>query len=412
MVLPAAPVQYSSRDGEYPYAPDRELYYVTGATEPETVAVLSGGSEPALTLFVRERDEDAELWSGARLGVEGSAELLRPEECLPLSALEEKLPSLLWGSDTIYFRLGRGGVERHVLHALSRARSRGAKTGSGPRGVVDPGEILDDMRLLKDPHEVEAIRAAADISIEGHRAAAEAIEPGVGEWVVQAALERIFRTHPGGGPAYESIVGSGKNACVLHYVTNRDVIGEDHLVLVDAGAQFNLYNGDITRVYPASGRFTGPQREVYELVDAARSAAIEAVRPGATVEEVHGAATEVLVEGLVSLGLLEGRVEDVIEREEHKKYCPHSTSHWLGLDVHDPGDYARAGASRTLAPGMVLTVEPGLYFRPGAEEDTGLTGIGIRIEDDVLVTGDGCEVLTEELPTALEEVEALMGEAG
>ena len=409
MLLAAAPIQYCSRDDERPYHPDRELYYVTGATEPGTVAVLCGGDEPRLEIFVPDRDAEAELWSGVRLGLNGSDERFRPDACHPITELQALLPDLLGQGERIYYRLGRGdGLEGSVVAALGRARNKGPRTGTGPRAIVDPGEILDELRLLKDPFELETLRRAAEISLDGHRAAAGVIAAGVGEWVVEAALDGAFRAAGGTGPAFESIVGSGKNACVLHYVANRDVIREDALVLVDAGGEYGLYNGDVTRTYPAGGRFTGPQRDVYEVVEAARRAAVSAVAPGVTVGGVHEAAIRVLAEGLIALGVLSGQVEEVLASERHKPYFPHQTSHWLGLDVHDPGDYARGGASRVLEPGMVLTVEPGLYFRPDQDGSGGLSGIGIRIEDDVAVTADGCEVLTSALPTAIEEIEALM----
>lgn len=412
MVLPAAPIRYSSRDGEHPYHPDRELYYVTGATEPESLAVLVGGQEPRLVLFVRDRDEEAELWSGRRLGVSGARERFRPDECHPITELDEVLPKLLREADRVFFRLGRSDrMERHVLEALAWARGRGARTGTGPRAVVDPGEILDELRVRKDDYELQLLRHAAEISCQGHRAAAGTIAPGVGEWAVEAALDGTFRAAGAAGPAYESIVGSGRNGCVLHYVTNRDVIGADDLVLVDAGAEYGLYAGDVTRTYPASGRFGGPQRDVYQLVEEARAAAVGAVAPGATVEDVNRAALEALVRGLIALGVLSGDAEQLVADEAHKPYFPHRTSHWLGLDVHDVGDYARKGRSRTLEPGMVLTVEPGLYFRPDVSGAGGFSGIGVRIEDDVLVTASGCQVLTRGLPTDLHEVEALVGTA-
>jgi len=410
MVLPSASVQYSSRDGERPYHADRELYYVTGATEPETTAVVSGGDEPRLTLFVRDRDAEAELWNGVRLGVEGAQERFCPDECHPISELPARLPGLLDRADRVFYRLGRGdALERMVLEALTRARAKGPRTGTGPRAVVDPGEILDDLRLVKDAYELDMIRRAVDITLIGHRAAAAAISPGAGEWAVEGALDGAFRSAGGAGPAFETIVGAGRNACVLHYVVNRDVIGDEELVLVDAGAEYALYSGDVTRTYPSGGRFTGPQRDVYQVVEASRLAAVAAVAPGATVTDVHDAATRVLVEGLISLGVLAGTADEVIDREGHKQYFPHRTSHWLGLDVHDPGDYVRDGAPRRLEPGMVLTVEPGLYFRPGGDGNGGLAGIGVRIEDDVLVTEGGHEVLTAALPTQIGEVEALVG---
>lgn len=429
MVLPAAVIQYSSRDSERRYAPDRELYYLTGLTEPESLAVLVGGDEPELTLFVRERDPDAELWAGPRIGPEQAQELVEPDACHPLSELPDELPALLDRGDRIHYRLGRGGrVERMVLDALAAARARGPRTGSGPRGIVDPGEVLDDLRLFKGAVELDAIRRACGVTLEGHREGAAAMASGVGEWVVEAAVEAAFRVRGASGPAYDTIVGSGRNACVLHYVANRDELGPDDLVLVDAGAEVGLYNGDVTRTYPVSGAFTAPQRDVYDLVDSARRAAVEATNPGATVGSVHEAAVRKLVEGLVDLGVLKGSIDDIVEEGAYKRYFPHQTSHWLGLDVHDPGDYAKDGDSRVLEPGMVFTVEPGLYFREesprpderapsearasrervGGEADA-FTGIGVRIEDDVVVTDDGCEVLTAGLPTVADEVAALVG---
>ena len=413
LVLPAAALQYRSRDGEHRYHPDRELLYLTGLTEPESVAVLRGGEEPALELFLRERDPEAELWAGPRLGPEGAAERLRPDAAHPLSTLDERLPELLRGADRIFFRLGRSdALEARVLEALRWARGRGARTGTGPRAVVDPGEILDELRIVKDAHELESIRGAAELSVAGHRAAAATVAPGVGEWAVEAEVDRAFRVGGGRGAGFETIVGAGANACVLHYVANACTIGADDLVLVDAGAEHAFYHGDITRTLPASGRFTAAQRDVYDVVDAARRAAIEAACPGARIADVHEAATRVIVDGLVALGVLAGSVDEIVGAGAHKPFYPHQTSHWLGLDVHDVGDYARDGVSRALEPGMVFTVEPGLYFRPGhAGTPERLAGIGVRIEDDVVVTSDGCEVLTRALPTAADDVEAWVGAA-
>jgi Xaa-Pro aminopeptidase len=408
LVLPAAPAQVRSRDEEWPPYPDRELFHLTGVAEPEALAVLTGGEESRFVLFVRDRDAEAELWTGPRLGPEGAMERFAPDECHPLTSLGEVLPPLLRGADAIFFRLGRRDqVEAHVLGALAWARGRGARTGTGPRSVVDPGEILDALRVVKDEHELALLRRAADITVEGHRAALAHAKPGVGEWAVEAAVDAAFRAAGGAGAGFETIVGSGPNACVLHYRDNASVIAEGSLVLVDAGAEYGLYNGDVTRTFPAGGRFSPEQRDVYEVVDAARRAAIGSIAPGVAVADVHAAATRVLVEGLVTLGVLSGSADELIEREEHKPFYPHQTSHWLGLDVHDAGDYACAGASRALEPGMVLTVEPGLYFGAGRTEGpAGLVGIGVRIEDDVVVTPDGCDVLTAGVPTAAAEVEA------
>ena len=411
-MLTAAPVQHSSRDTTRPYRPDRELYYVTGASEPETVAVLVGGEEPRLLLFVRERDPDAELWAGSRLGPEEARERFAAAECFGLSDIWALLPALLRSSDRIHFRMGGGGVvEDMVLSALSHARARGARDGSGPRGITDPGEVLDELRLIKDDVEIDRLRHAAEISVTGHLAGAGAVAPGTGEWVVEAAVDGAFRTAGAKGPSFETIVGSGVNACVLHYVDNSATIGDGDLVLVDAGAEYGLYHGDITRTYPASGRFSDCQKDVYDLVEAGRRAGVSAVGPGVTIADVHAAVIRVLVDGLVALGVLEGAVDDLIEAGAHERFFPHQTSHWLGLDVHDPGDYARDGVSRTLRPGMVFTVEPGLYFRPEGSGGEGMhfSDIGIRIEDDLLVTEEGCEVLTAALPTAGSDVEALVG---
>lgn len=412
MVLVAAPILRRSRDTEHPYRPDSELFYLTGATEPHTVAVLAGGAEPRFVLFAQERDPDAELWTGERLGPEAAAERFGADEAYPLGELEARLPVLLRESDRVYYRLGRvGGVEGMVLEALTYARSRGQRRGVGPRALVDPGEILDDMRLLKDEVELRRLRGAAEVTVAGHRAALDAVRPGVGEWAVQAAVEAAFLRGGATAPGFGTIVGSGSNSCFLHYVDNRKVVAEGDLVLVDAGAEVALYNGDVTRTAPASGRFNELQRAVYDVVERAWKAALAAGRPGVSIGGVHDAAVAVLVEGLVALGVLTGSVEDLVAQEAYKPFYPHQTSHWIGLDVHDPGDYAREGTSRTLEPGMVFTVEPGLYFRPGVDGPAArFEGIGVRIEDDVVVTGTGCENLTAALPTAPEEIEALVAE--
>jgi len=411
MVLPAAPTQYASRDTERTYCPDRELYYLTGVEEPESVAVLVGGSDPSFVLFVRERDPEAELWAGPRLGPEEAGERYGADQAYPLARLEEQLPELLAGVHRVHYRIGQvGDVERLVRGALERARARGQRTGTGPRSLVDPGEILDDLRMVKDEHELSIIRRACAVTVEGHRAGAATIAQGVGEWVVEAAVEGAFRAAGARRAGFPTIAGSGPNACVLHYVDNERVIGEADLVLVDAGAEFGMYHGDVTRTYPASGSFTARQRDVYDVVEAALRAGVEAARPGAPVLAVHDAATLILVQGLVDLGVLEGQIEDLIEEGAHKAFFPHQTSHWLGLDVHDPGDYARDGTPRALEAGMVFTVEPGLYFRDhGDGPASGFEGIGIRVGDDVVITESGCEVLTSALPTAAQDVEALVG---
>ena len=412
MVLPSAQAQYRSGDTEYRYRPDSELYYLTGTREPETLAVLVGGDDPRFVLFVRPRDEKEELWTGPRLGPDATAERFGADECYSVAEMDDRLPVLLQSGERIHYRLGGSErVDGFVRRALEQARSSGRRRGTGPRGLDDPGGILDELRLRKDAEEIEAIRAAARISAQGHRLGAAAIAAGVGEWVVEAAVDAGFRAAGATGPGFATIVGSGANACVLHYVENRDTIDDGALVLLDAGAEAALYNGDITRTYPAGGGFSDAQRDVYRVVEAARLAAVEQVAPGVTIASVHDAAAREIVEGLVGLGVLSGSTDELLSQAAYRPFFPHQTSHWLGLDVHDPGDYAKAGESRVLEPGMVFTIEPGLYFRPDVCEESAMlfSGIGVRIEDDVLVTDEGCEVLTASLPTAEHEVEDLVG---
>jgi Xaa-Pro aminopeptidase len=412
LVLPAQPIRYRSRDTEYRYRPDSELFYLTGLTEPDVVAVLSPGDQ-GFVLFVRERSPEAELWSGARLGPDAAQELTGADVVYPIGELDTRLPGLLTGPRQVHYRMGsEPRADRLVLESLTHGRARGPRKGSGPRALVDPGEAIDDLRLIKDAEEIDHIRRAAAISVVGFQAALGATAPGVGEWELEAVLDGTFRRAGGDGPGYDSIVGGGENGCVLHYVDNARPLDDGDLVLIDAGAAFRLYSADITRTFPVSGRFTGEQRAVYEIVEAARAAAMAAIRPGTTIAAVHDAALAVIVPGLVELGVLQGDPAALAADEKHKPFYPHQTSHWLGLDVHDVGDYARNGESRVLEPGMVFTVEPGLYFggpcEGGAER---FAGIGVRVEDDVLVTQSGCENLTAALTTDADRLAELVGRA-
>lgn len=412
MVLPAAPPVVRSGDSELPYRPDSELYYLTGWREPEALLVLRGfADEDREVLFVRERDPKVERWTGLRMGPDAAGRRLGIETTEGVGGLDERLPELLKGAERVQFRLGRNQrVQRLVEAALDEARSRGARTGRGPRGVLDPGGILDELRLTKDDGEIASIREAARISALGFRAAFEQMEPGAGEWEVEAALVRTFRSEGAQAPAFAPIVAAGTNACVLHYIENGARMQDGDLVLIDAGAEYRMYAADISRTFPVSGSFTPEQRDVWSLVNRARREAIEQVAPGVPFERIHDKATRVLVEGLVELGVLEGDVDERIAEGAHKDFFPHQTSHWLGLDTHDPGDYRTGGESRTLESGMVLTVEPGLYLPPRGlfGDDTGvsgpLAGIGVRLEDDVLVTATGRDVLTETLPTDPDEL--------
>jgi Xaa-Pro aminopeptidase len=419
LVLPAASVRYRSGDSEYPYRADSELFYLTGFGDPGAVAVLRGfAEEERFVLFVRPRDPKAEAWGGTRPDADEVAREFGADAVYPLGELEERLPEILGGADRVFHRPTNGGeadggVGKLVLRALRRARRGGSRTGSGPRGVIDPGEVLDELRLVKDDDELQRLRSAAEITVDGFRAAMAATHPGAGEWEIEATLEYTFRMRGGRAPAFATIVGSGPNACVLHYARNDRRIIDGDLVLVDGGAEFGMYAGDISRTFPASGRFRPEQRVIYDAVARAQRAAIAAVREGTTIDEIHHAAVQVLVEGLVDAGVLSGDPALLHEEKAHEPFFPHRTSHWLGLDVHDVGDYARDGTPRPLVPGMVLTVEPGLYFPPGIEAEhpgaARFAGIGVRIEDDVLVTPDGPENLTGALPVEADEVAALVG---
>lgn len=414
MVLSSAPLLYRSRDTEHRYRPDSDLFYLTGCTLPGVVAVLKGGEgDLRFLLFVPERDLKAELWSGPRLGPEAAREQFQADAAFPAAELDERLPNLLQRPERVFFRLGSDPrLESMVVDALRTARSRGARKGEGPRIVEDPGRIIDELRLFKEPEEVAKIRQATGLTVAAFREAMPATRPGMGEWEVESLLEAGFRSGGARGAAFPTIVGSGGNACTLHYSANAHTIDRGELVLLDGGAEVDLYAGDVTRTFPAGGRFSEPQRLVYEVVLSAHQAALAVVRPGRTIAQVHDAAVGALTRGLLELGVLAGEVEDLVLKKGYEPYFPHQTSHWLGLDVHDVADYARGGESRVLEPGMVLTVEPGLYFPALGEDRPGpFTGIGIRIEDDVLVNSGGCENLTEALPVSVEGVEALVGSA-
>lgn len=414
MLLPASPVLHRSGDSELPYRPDSELFYLSGFREPDALLVMRGWPEEERSvLFVRPRDPAAERWGGPRMGPEGAAELTGIADVHPLSELGERLPGLLKGARRLHFRLGiHPRVEGAVVDALRQARATGAKDGSGPRGVVDPGEILDELRLRKHPSEVTALREAAHVTARSFATALGEVRPGMGEWEVQARVEAEFRRQGAMGPAFATIAGSGENSCILHYVENGRKMEAGDLLLLDAGAEVRMYAGDITRVVPVGGAFSPPQRDIYAAVNRARVAVITAARPGVSLQHLHRLACRVLLEALVDLGVLTGSVEELEAAEAYRPFFPHRTSHWLGLDTHDVGDYVVDGEERPLEPGMVFTVEPGLYFPRGHDMETApgagpFLGIGVRLEDDVLVTPDGCEVLTASLPVDPDEVELL-----
>ncbi|MBB4634844.1 aminopeptidase P N-terminal domain-containing protein [Longimicrobium terrae] len=414
-VIAAAPELVKSRDTDVRYRQNSDFFYLTGFLEPGAVAVLTPfDPEHRFTLFVRPRDRERETWTGVRAGVEGALERFGADKAYPVEELDNHLRDLIEPADALWYALSADGSEMDakLIRLLTGFRGTRHRTGKGPWDIRDPASVLDRMRVIKEPGELERIREAAALSARGHLAAMRAGRAGVGEWELEALLDGTFRAASAdSGTAYPSIVGSGANATVLHYVTNERRIGEGDLVLMDAGADAGFYCGDITRVFPASGRFTAPQRRVYDIVHAALDAGIAAARPGAPITGIHEAARAVLVQGMIDLGLLEGTVDDLIESEAFKRFFMHNTAHYLGLDVHDAGPYReRDGTPVPLQPGMVLTVEPGLYIPADAEDVAEeLRGIGIRLEDNVIITGDGCEVITRGVPVAADEVEAVCG---
>lgn len=397
-----------SHDTHYPFRQDSDFHYLTGFDHPHAAAVFRTDGGPAYTLFVEPRQREAEIWTGYRPGVEGAVRDFGADEAHPADALLERLPGLLEKARRLYHVLGRDAqLDARISEIVDGLRLRSRLGALPPDEIVDPRRILHEMRLFKEPAEVEILRRASAITAEGHRAAARLARDGRFEYELEASLEHEFRRRGATGPAYGSIVGGGPNATVLHYVTNRDRLREGELVLVDAGCELEGYASDVTRNYPVGGRFQGAARDVYEVVLAAQEAALAVSKPGATLDDVHAAAVRSLTEGLVSLGLLSGSVDDLVESGAHRSWYMHRTSHWLGLDVHDVGAYAHEGRPRALEPGMVFTVEPGLYVAPVDEKaDARLRGIGVRIEDDVLVTPDGHENLTAAIPKRIPDVEA------
>jgi Xaa-Pro aminopeptidase len=400
-----------SRDTEFPFRQDSDFWYLTGFDHPGATAVLRTDGGPAYTLYVEPRDPAMEIWNGYRPGVVGAIQDFGADEAHPNTDLFGHIPELIRGAQRIYHTLGREpALDTRLVAALEQMRLRSRANADPADAIIDVRSITHPMRLFKDPSEVDLMRRAAEISREGHAAAARLAWPGAFEYELQAALEYSFRRRGARGPAYTTIVGGGANATVLHYVRNDQKLRDDELVLIDAGCELEGYASDVTRTYPVGGRFAGPARAIYEVVLAAEQAGLEKCRPGETLPGVHDAAVKTLVDGLVGLGILAGDPAELIAREAYKPYYMHSTSHWLGLDVHDVGSYREEGASRSLAPGLVFTVEPGLYVSADAQVDARFRGIGVRIEDDVLITADGHENLTAAIPKDPDELEALVNE--
>ncbi|MEM6590276.1 MAG: aminopeptidase P N-terminal domain-containing protein [Cyanobacteria bacterium P01_H01_bin.119] len=414
-VFRSAPMAVMHNDVEYPFRQDSDFFYLTGFNEPQAVAVLAPHHEEhRFVLFVRPKDKEKEIWSGTRTGVEAAKERYGADEVYPITELDEKLPQYIEGADRLYYHFGGDrGFNATILGLWQRLIRTYVKRGTGPVAIEDAKLLLQSLRRIKGPEELKPMRQAIALSIKAHNTAREMTRPGLYEYEIQAEMEHIFRRGGGMGPAYPSIVASGANACILHYIENNRQMQAGDLLLIDAGCVYDYYNADITRTFPVDGLFTPEQRILYELVLEAQLKAIEQVQPGNPFNAFHDAATRVITEGLVELGLLAGEIDTLIEEKKHKAFFMHGTGHFLGLDVHDTGILRNSDKTwQPFQPGNVVTVEPGIYISPSYEPEEGQPqvadrwrGIGIRIEDDVLVTESGHDILTAGVPKSLADME-------
>ena len=410
-IVPGAREVTRSRDTEYPFRQNSDLFYLTGFEEPDAVLVLiPGRRQGQVILFCRERDPEMELWNGYRVGPEGAVAYLGVDDAFPVDDLDEILPGLIEGTQRIYYSMGHDDVfDQRVMGWVNQIR-RLVRTGAAPPAdFTDLAFLLHEHRLIKSAAEIRVMRRAGEISAEAHARAMRECQPGRYEYHLEASIQHTFAEYGARFPAYSSIVGSGANACILHYTENNARLRSGDLVLIDAGCEFQGYAADITRTFPVNGQFTAEQRAIYDLVLEAQRAAIAKVKPGNTWNQPHDATVRVITRGLIKLGLLKGNERDLIKSEAYRDFYMHRAGHWLGLDVHDVGEYRVAGRWRQLESGMVLTIEPGIYIAPGnSRVAKRWRGIGVRIEDDVVVTDTGCDVLTKDVPKRAEEIEALM----
>ena len=411
-VIPTAPERVRNRDTTYPYRADSYFHYLTGFPEPEAVLVLVAGPHddgPRSILFCREKDVEKEIWDGFRYGPDGARAAFGFEAAYPIAEFDGRLAELLADQPALWFSLGHDAAwDARIGAALNAVRLQARAGRQAPAAMHDVRVFLDGMRRVKDEHEIALMRKAAAIAGAAHRRAMRCTAPGKYEYEIEAEFLHEFRRQGSQYPAYAPIVAGGANACVLHYVGNDQPLRDGDLLLIDAGCEVDGYASDITRTFPVNGRFSGPQADVYDLVLDAQTAAIAAIRPGATFLAPHDAAVRVLAQGMIDLKLLEGSVDGVIESEAYKRFYMHRTGHWLGLDVHDAGAYRNGEEWCVLAPGMTLTVEPGCYIRPAADVPAAFHNIGVRIEDDALVTAGGCELLTADTPKTIVDIEQLM----
>ncbi|PYS93502.1 MAG: Xaa-Pro aminopeptidase [Acidobacteria bacterium] len=411
-IIASAPERTRSNDTEYRYRQDSDFYYLTGFHEPEAIAVIAPAhAEHKYTLFVRPRDPERETWDGRRAGVEGAVAEFGADKAFPVAEFHTQARDLLNGARNLYYRLGvNAELDEAIINHIRAMRAR-TRLYRAPDSITDPGVILHELRLVKSAEEIELMQRSADIAAEAHVEAMRAVRPGMNEYEIEALIEYNFRRNGAAAPAYTSIVGGGANATVLHYITNDAPLRDGDLLLVDAGAEYQGYASDITRTFPINGRYTEAQREVYSAVLETQLACVEMVKPGVTMGELNKRATEMLTASMVRLGLLTGEVEKLIEEQTYKRFYMHMVGHYLGMDVHDVGRYQVDGQDRPLEAGIIITIEPGLYIAETAENiPDKYRGIGVRIEDDVLVTPAGQRVLTAKAPKQLEEIEKLMAQ--
>lgn len=411
-IIPTAPEQLRNRDAHYPYRFDSYFYYLTGFREPEAVLVIIAASRDTAAkhiLFCREKNQEREIWDGFRYGPDAAKEVFGFDEAYPIAQLDELLPKLLINQSAVYAAFGHDqSWNQRIIGWLNQVREQSRAGVAPPAEIHDYRTVLDDMRLIKTSDELQIMQRAADISTQAHQRAMQTTCPGMREYEIEAELLYTFYRHGAQAPAYTSIVAGGANACVLHYVDNNAELKSGDLLLIDAGCELDGYASDITRTFPISGWFTPQQRDIYQLVLAAQIEAIAQVKPGNRWDDPHQAALRVLAQGFIDLGLCQGSVDAILETEDYKRFYMHKTGHWLGMDVHDVGEYKQQGDWREFQPGMVLTVEPGCYIRPADNVPEHFWNIGIRIEDDVLVTHTGHEILTTAAPKTIPEIEELM----
>ena len=408
-IIPTAPESVRSRDSHHPYRFDSYFYYLTGFTEPEAMLVLIAGDAPKTILFCRDKNIEREIWEGYRYGPEVAREAFGLDAAYSINSLDEMMPKLLADQPALFYAMGAEPVwDARVVGWLNKVREQSRSGVSAPQEIRDVRVLLDEMRLIKGAEELAVMRRAAEISTGAHRRAMQKTQPGKHEYEIEAELLHDFRRFGAQSPAYTSIVAGGANACVLHYIENNAPLQDGDLLLIDAGCEMDGYAADITRTFPVNGKFSAAQKDIYEMVLTAQAAAIAVAKPGDTWDAPHEAALRVLAAGMIDFGLVQGSVDAVLESGDYKRFYMHRTGHWLGLDVHDVGDYKRDGQWRTLQPGMTLTVEPGCYIRPADDVPQAFWNIGVRIEDDVLLTETGNEVLTHAAPKTVQEIEDVM----